>query len=198
MRIIWHRWAPSLLAVLALIVAVAAKPVDAGASSLQSAKKRTPKASSKPPQRNRRARLTYSLYQGVLTGTAGGRSIEMKAYSGGGGGSTRSASDPFAVNNPVVTEQKQRGRTVRGGPIPVGEYIILPPATWHGSLAAVLVPRASMKRSGFMIHGRGPLGSDGCIVPTDNTQFRELMERLKQDGGGVLTVVDESPQRTFR
>jgi hypothetical protein len=32
-----------------------------------------------------------------------------------------------------------------------------------------------MGRDGFYIHGAGPHGSDGCIVPTDKGQFQVLM-----------------------
>jgi hypothetical protein len=35
------------------------------------------------------ANLTYYIFEGVLTGTAGGRGFNMSALSGGGGGSTQ-------------------------------------------------------------------------------------------------------------
>jgi hypothetical protein len=147
-----------------------------------------------------KARLTYALWEGLLTGTAGGRPVHIRALSGGGGGSTKSASDPFAVNNPTVTEQKEnRRRQLRGGPIPVGTYVVHPPAAWSGgSIAAVLTPRYRTNRDGFLIHGRGPLGSDGCIVPLDQAEFTDLMNRLRRDGGGLLEVVDAGRHATFK
>ena len=41
-------------------------------------------------------------------------------------------------------------------------------------------------RSGFYIHGRGPKGSDGCIVPMES--FGPFMAALAKDHGGLLTV----------
>jgi hypothetical protein len=43
-------------------------------------------------------------------------------------------------------------------------------------------------RDGFYIHGRGPHGSDGCIVPMES--FAELMAALTKDRGGVLFVAE--------
>jgi hypothetical protein len=47
-----------------------------------------------------------------------------------------------------------------------------------------------MGRDGFYIHGVGPHGSDGCIVPTDKDQFQLLINLLTKSGGGNLLVVE--------
>jgi hypothetical protein len=47
-----------------------------------------------------------------------------------------------------------------------------------------------MGRDGFFIHGRGPHGSDGCIVPLDMTQFIDLMNALTKSNGGTLVVAE--------
>jgi hypothetical protein len=46
-----------------------------------------------------------------------------------------------------------------------------------------------MDRGGFFIHGRGPHGSDGCIVPLNSAELVDLLRALEKDGGGVLTVL---------
>src|SRR5438876_1205541 len=43
-------------------------------------------------------------------------------------------------------------------------------------------------RDGFYIHGRGPHGSDGCIVPVNSVDFNNLMSALIQSNGGLLFV----------
>jgi hypothetical protein len=52
-----------------------------------------------------------------------------------------------------------------------------------------------MGRDGFYIHGRGPHGSDGCIVPLDKTEFSNLMKALTKSHGGTL-VVEETADGT--
>lgn len=146
-----------------------------------------------------RANLTYYISEGVLVGSVNGTFIHVFAHSGGGGGSTRATgpSDPDAVNNVYLTGQlTQPGRDVRGGPIPPGRYIIRKPGRWHGGRAARLEPtdplgfqKATGRSGGFLIHGRGPLGSDGCLVPLLSAQFHTLMDGLEKDDGGILWVL---------
>jgi hypothetical protein len=47
-------------------------------------------------------------------------------------------------------------------------------------------------RDGFYIHGRGPKGSDGCIVPME--QFGELMRALEAAARLGLRVVNAGSQ----
>ena len=61
-------------------------------------------------------------------------------------------------------------------------------------MSAQLTPGAKNHmhgRGGFFIHGRGPHGSDGCIVPDSGTDFHTLMELLLVSHGGTLLVVSE-------
>ena len=47
-------------------------------------------------------------------------------------------------------------------------------------------------RKPFLIHKRGPHGSDGCIVPMIGPkEFQDFMDSLDRDNGGTL-YVDES------
>lgn len=69
----------------------------------------------------------------------------------------------------------------------------------HLGLSAELVPRRGdmMGRRGFFIHGRGPHGSDGCIVPLDASQFKQLMSALTSSNGGSLMVAERMDGSRF-
>ncbi len=139
------------------------------------------------------ASLTYYIFEGVLAGVAGGRVFHIFARSGGGGGSTKHDADFDGGYYLLLTGMKTSGKGAKhrhGGPIPVGRYTIHKPAKHpHLGRAAFLEPDTRtpmMGRDGFFIHGRGPHGSDGCIVPS--AEFTELLDALEKDGGGILHV----------
>lgn len=146
------------------------------------------------------AQLTYYIFEGVLVGFAGGKTFHIMALSGGRGGTTIKGVETFAVNNPYMTGLETTYRVVsgklvhgkadvHGGPIPTGRYHIDAPAHHpHLGLAARLTASGRGGRGGFFIHGRGPHGSDGCIVPLNKSQFNGLMAALKKDSGGTLYV----------
>jgi hypothetical protein len=147
------------------------------------------------------AQLTYYIFEGLLVGNAGGKSIHMFALSGGGGGSKSKKQgwiDGQVVNNPYMTGLKtldsKKGHQ-HGGPLPAGQYTIQKPEKNHGGHGrwATLAPHsgnAMLGRGGFAIHGSGPHGSDGCIVPTNPGDFTELLDALEKDGGGTLVVAE--------
>lgn len=143
------------------------------------------------------ADLTYYIFEGVLTGFVGSRMFHMSALSGGAGGTTKGTTST-GVNNPYEEGLKTTGPVktaghVHGGPIPPGTYIIQKPAQHsHLGLSARLDHRhwRPMGRDGFYIHGRGPHGSDGCIVPLLQPQFTALMDALTRSNGGVLVVAE--------
>lgn len=139
------------------------------------------------------AQLTFYIADGILTGTAGGHLVHIRAVSGGGGGSTRHPGNADMDNPGSQAVQTKDHKTHRGGPIPVGRYRIGTPARHaHLGLSSRLDPwdhdqaQHMYGRSGFYIHGRGPLGSDGCVVPMES--FHELMAWLAKDHGGALVV----------
>jgi len=138
------------------------------------------------------ASLTYYIFEGVLVGVAGGEVMHIFALSGGGGGSKRNK-PTAATNNPYMEGFKTSGKGAQhrhGGPVPPGRYIIHAPENHpHLGRAARLEPDGRnnmMSRDGFYIHGRGPHGSDGCIVPLSD--FDVLMSALTRDGNGILYV----------
>ena len=139
------------------------------------------------------ASFTYSITARRLAGQANGIHFVITAVSGDGAGSKTNAWGP-AANDPSQTCLKEIDGPshVHGGPLPTGTYRIgrahLKPKK---GLWADLVPMNAShmcNRAGFAIHGRGPHGSDGCIVPL--TKFTELMGALAADPGGWLVVVE--------
>ena len=142
------------------------------------------------------ANLTYYITEGVLAGTANGHMIHISAVSGGGGGSRRNppSSD---MNNPRSQSLKEvdGAHHVHGGPIPAGRYRVFTPSHHRIlGLSARLDPyddaQASRMygRDAFYIHGRGPHGSDGCIVLMEH--FADTMAALTRDRGGELNVLE--------
>lgn len=147
-------------------------------------------------QAKQTADLTYYIVEGVLTGIVRGKMVHLLALSGGGGGSTKNRS-AFAMNNPYMEGLKTVGsgkEHVHGGPIPPGVYLVATPSHHpHLGLSARLDSvdgKSPMGRDGFYIHGRGPHGSDGCIVPLESGQFTKLMTDLTATKGGRLIVAE--------
>ncbi len=155
--------------------------------------------------RNDSTKLSYYIWDGLLVGLLAGKPIEISAVSGGGASSTKSAPADTA-NNPYATGVITTGKAdsanhVHGGPIPPGFYKILPPGMYtpQGAdpkkvhfLAAQLAREGKFKTrdGGFLIHGRGPHGSDGCIVPRKKEDFHKLITGLQISNGGTLIVAE--------
>lgn len=141
------------------------------------------------------ASFDYLIRERVLCGIAANERFVVKAFSGGGGGSTRrGVPDPTLVNNPTMASHKRGADPLRprGGPLPAGVYtMMLPTRHPHLGLSVYLAPSPQNQmfhRDGFFIHGRGPQGSDGCIVPDDPQEFHRLMNAISRAGGGILRV----------
>jgi hypothetical protein len=143
-------------------------------------------------------------------------SFAMKAFSGGGrGAKPKSARDAkrylynqaatIASHFSSTREITVHGKYVqRGGTLPEGHYtcryIAHKPGfgecikldMWSDAIANS--PHFGKKhrhhRDGFLIHGRGPKGSDGCIVPEDESKRLLLNRYVKERGTVVLLVKD--------
>jgi hypothetical protein len=150
------------------------------------------------------ASLTYSIFEGVLAGTANGARIHIAVGSGGGSGSTRRRPQ-LTADNPYSTGLQPHGNIdspqyIHGGPLPPGRYKIGKVGHYpHVGYAAPLTnPFAGPKsRGGFFIHTRGKHGSDGCIVPHNSGDFARLMAALKADPGGVLFSIESETGDRF-
>ena len=154
-----------------------------------------------PWKRRPQASLVYYIFEGLLVGFIGTKLVHVAAMSGGAGGSTKHRPTDVA-NNPYMeglkTVSGKAGHT-HGGPIPPGRYTIAEPARHpHLGLSAALIAYCpTMGRGGFYIHGRGPHGSDGCIVPLEKSQFDKLMSALEASKGGSLWVQETMGDERF-
>lgn len=94
---------------------------------------------------------------------------------------------------------QQRGGTIPPGPYrcryiarhpSFGECVYLEPME---DARAIRSPFASVPivhhRGGFFIHGQGPKGSDGCLVPAHESRRRVLNKAIKNFGGSVILEV---------
>ena len=130
----------------------------------------------------RPADLTYNIASGLLQGRVGDTSISASAGSGGRAGSkTAGALNWWLANNPFATAVKlAKDKSNPGGPLPLGKYRIAPHEKRADMLRLAPFDAAQMHgRTGMLIHGRGPRGSDGCIVPTDFAVVRLLCSLVK-------------------
>jgi hypothetical protein len=152
--------------------------------------------------------LTYDIANERLHGTIGGRKISIWARSGGGRGSTvHPDGTPNQVGIRSWNSQRKQddSKGIRGGPLPAGFYIVQKPAMHpdlklsaylEQTITSLLYANPSSalgiavtKRDRLYIHGRGPKGSDGCIVPME--EFKPLMTLLKAHAPLALEVINE-------
>ncbi|HEX8240418.1 MAG TPA: tlde1 domain-containing protein [Allosphingosinicella sp.] len=126
------------------------------------------------------ADLTYNIVEMTLTGTLDGTDFNARAYSGGRAGSKQDkVVHPILANNPFGMSIKTKGNYA-GGPLPLGTYTMKTHESRKNWIRLNPVdPSKMLGRDGFAIHGRGPRGSDGCIVPQDFDNVLTLHALLK-------------------
>ena len=136
--------------------------------------------------------LTYNIVEGSLTGRLDGLSINARAGSGGRYGSkTKGALNQWLANNPFATHVKKTTKTP-GGPLPLGYYkLVLHEKRKNWIRLVPFTENTMFGRDAFAIHGRGPRGSDGCIVPTDFNVVVDMCKALRKrsDAGGKVPVL---------
>ncbi len=126
--------------------------------------------------------LRYNVVSGRLRGQIGDVKIDEQATSGGRSGSTKSGVvNILLADNPLATHiggQASRG-THLYGPIPLGMYAV---KGHSGIYKTRLVPKTATNmygRSAFLIHGRGKIGSHGCIVTTRPGAAKEIADLVR-------------------
>jgi hypothetical protein len=151
--------------------------------------------------------LIYDIANERLYGRIGNQDMALWARSGGGRASKvhpegKPGQSGLASWDTQRKEDDTRG--IRGGPLPTGMYVVQKPAMHpdlklsaylEQTLTSMIYANPSApvgisvtKRDGFYIHGRGPKGSDGCIVPME--LFKELMALLTTHAPVLLKVVN--------
>lgn len=157
----------------------------------------------------RQPELVFNLVETTLRGTIDGQRIEARAGSGGRAGSTTPGAASYALaNNPLATHigGAQSAGTHNYGPIPQGRYTLWPHETNLHKIR--LQPSAGTPTNGrdaLEIHKPGPIGSHGCIVPSDghvvDAIARLVRKRTENEEMPVLLqviAVGFDPDRKFR
>ncbi len=150
--------------------------------------------------------LQYSIMDECLYGSIGEVNFSMRAYSGGGRGSTKGVERhdlrhwDSSKKAPSAYDESNRG-----GPLPIGMYLAsyIGKYKHFGECARLDQTISSLlqrdyfspigvkvtDRDGFLIHGEGPKGSDGCIVPASKTALRQLLKTIRSYGKPVALLV---------
>jgi len=137
----------------------------------------------------------------------------MRAVSGGGRGSTKKKPDTsLASYSPY--QKTDKGKGTRGGTIPPGYYKVGKPSEYSGSMKGPPISKLTpidvsdpfsdtgnsdtpygrdFNDAPFLIHGRGPEGSDGCIV-IDGAHRKPLLDAVEasKDPITLRVSLDES------
>jgi hypothetical protein len=126
------------------------------------------------------ADLVYNIVEERLLGNIDGVSITAHVVSGGRAGSKKKGVvNPFLANNPYATGVKQSDKTP-GGPLILGLYTLRTHEKKPNYIRLIPSTGNYMRgRSGFLIHGRGQRGSDGCIVPTDFPVVQKIYDLVR-------------------
>ena len=125
------------------------------------------------------AQLTYNIVEERLTGKFGAAQINCAAGSGGRAGTkTKGAGNWFLQNNAFATQVHHGAHSY--GPLPQGFYYMhLHEKHAHMVRLDPFASNMMYGRSGFLIHGRGAIGSHGCIVPYDFADVLKICGAVK-------------------
>jgi len=164
------------------------------------------------------AELLYDAKLENLSGTIGDEQFDITAYSGGSRGHSvtskalanqylhSDASSMFSHFANTVTvghgtaksPYRQRGGTLPPGHYtckylknhpPFGECIFLERgADTHIHYWSATGVSLDNRGNDFFIHGHGPKGSDGCIVPEKNADRLRLNKAIKDFAPGTVTL----------
>jgi hypothetical protein len=163
--------------------------------------------------------LVYDAAQEVLSGIIGKESFHMKAYSGGSRGHQAGVKPKDATKylhnqaGSLATHlattrlvQDAHGQyKQRGGTLPPGHYVCRYIAQHHTFGECIRLLRGTDAQAihspfsphpiphgrgnDFFIHGSGPKGSDGCIVPASSHERHRLNKAVKNFQGKVALRV---------
>lgn len=146
--------------------------------------------------------LTYSIATEFLRGTIGSEKFAMRAWSGGRRGATRGGAE-FTPASYDVFRKEDHDKGVHGGPIPPGFYICRYVPKHRKFRECVFLQQTILSlfqvdakanirfydRDDFFVHGRGPHGSDGCIVPESEGDRLRLNRAIRDAKVTILLQV---------
>ena len=165
------------------------------------------------------ATLVYDAANETLSGVIGHEHFRLTAYSGGSRGHKTGVKTELAkkylykqaadLSTRLATTREitdaQGNYKQRGGTLPPGHYLCLYVAHHHTFHECIQLLRAADataihspfsshpiphgRGNDFFIHGSGPKGSDGCIVPAIDAERYRLNRAVKQYKGNVILQV---------
>lgn len=146
------------------------------------------------------AHLKYNIVEAMLYGRI--EELVINSFAGSGGramSKTKGAENWLLSNNWNMTSVKE-SESHPGGPIPRGKYWMVIHESRNNWIRLNPLPGTRMNgRDGMAIHGRGKVGSHGCIVPEDFNVIKSLVAKLKQiNYKPVLEVIVEGDLATNR
>ena len=125
--------------------------------------------------------LKYNIVEAHLYGNIG--DLKINAFAGSGGRAmtkTKGAENWYLENNWKATFVKKTSSNL-GGPLPLGKYKLRIHESRSNWIRLIPLTSTYMGgRAGMAIHGRGPRGSDGCIVPNSFKVVTDLVSKLKE------------------
>jgi hypothetical protein len=146
--------------------------------------------------------LYYLIAMEWLYGSVNNENFSMHAWSGGRRGSTTPGVAEHSILSYDVFRKEKPG--VNGGPLPPGLYICHYTTNGPGGKSIRLEPTMAAlfqvdqgltvhwyHRGGFYIHGRGPIGSEGCIVPENEADRQRLNNAIKSCAETVMLRVQD-------
>lgn len=165
------------------------------------------------------ANLEYNAAAERLAGSIGTQMFQLTAYSGGSRGHkpnvTAQQAKSYLYNQAgslmsrlattKTLEDKSGNYLQRGGTLPPGHYQchyvahhktfgecirlarLADALAIHSPLASMPIPHG--RGDDFYIHGSGPKGSDGCIVPANNSERLRLNKAVREFAGHVVLQV---------
>ena len=137
--------------------------------------------------------LQYNIAESYLKGRIGTFLVHCYAGSGGRAGTkTTGAFNSLLANNVLASHLHHGAHTF--GPLPQGLYYLVPHEHDPNMVRLEPFPGNYMfGRAAFLIHGRGKIGSHGCIVPFDFKDVvnicRAVSQEYRQGRKPVLKVI---------
>jgi len=144
--------------------------------------------------------LKYNIVEVRLYGKVEDLNIDTFAVSGGRAGSKKKGASNWLLENNWTMTFVKKTKTNSGGPLPLGKYYLKKHESRENWIRLVPLKATDMgNRAGMAIHGRGPRGSDGCIVPYDFQVIKNLLKVLEKiKYKPILDVIAVGDLSSFR
>lgn len=135
--------------------------------------------------------LRYNIESRRITGRLESLVINELAGSGGRAGSKAVTENISLANNSLATHigGKRSQGTHNYGPIPRGKYWLKIHESRNNWIRLIPNNNNVMHgRTGFAIHGRGQVGSHGCLVPENFQIIPKMIQILKSNPNKKYTL----------